>query len=405
MHIPSWDELLGGQLLPGDVLAEKYRLDELIGQGAMGFVIRALHVQLDEPVAVKFLLPEYAANQEALVRFEREARAAFKIKCEHVTRVLDVGRVEDGAPFMVMEFLEGIDLGDLVCDRTVLPIQEAVDYVLQACEAVAEAHLLGIVHRDLKPENLFVTTRRDGSACIKVLDFGLSKELPLKTGERQRALTSNEQVMGTAQYMSPEQWVSARDVGPATDIWALGVILYEIITGHSPFLRDKLARVCGAVLNEDPPPLTTLLPDAPPGLDEALRKCMTKDVVKRFERVSDFAAALAPFASPVGKEQAARIGRAAARGNPAELAFGETLQSAAASELVPSTVLEAAHAAAEVLAPLPRLGIRHPDGSIERWAEIMESAPAMSPRKPLLWTAVVLVGVLAVLAVGWFAFG
>jgi serine/threonine protein kinase len=400
-QLPSWDELLGGELLPGDVLAEKYRLDELIGQGAMGFVVRALHMQLDEPVAVKFLLPEYAANKEALVRFEREARAAFKIKCEHVTRVLDVGRIEDGAPFMVMEYLDGIDLGDMVGERTTLPIEEAVDYILQACEAVAEAHMLGIVHRDLKPENLFLITRRDGSTCVKVLDFGLSKELPLKTGERQRALTSNEQVMGTAQYMSPEQWVSARDVGPPTDIWALGVMLYEVISGHSPFLRNKLARVCGAVLNDEPPPLTDLLPDAPAGLDEALRKSMSKDVAKRYARVSDLSTALAPYGSDVGKEQAARIARATARAKAPRLDFAETLASHTASELAPSSVLEAAQPAAEAPAPLPKLGIRNPDGTIERWAAIMESAPAMTPRKPLLWTAVVLVGVLAVLALVW----
>ncbi|MBW2459331.1 MAG: serine/threonine protein kinase, partial [Deltaproteobacteria bacterium] len=362
-------------------------------------------LQFDEPVAVKFLLPEFAANPEALVRFEREARAAFKIKSEHVTRVLDVGRVADGAPFMVMEFLEGIDLGDLVAERLSLPVAEAVDYVLQACEAVAEAHLLGIVHRDLKPENLFIITRRDGSACVKVLDFGLSKELPLKTGQRQRALTSNEQVMGTAQYMSPEQWVSAKDTGPETDIWAIGVILYEVVSGYSPFLRDKLARVCGAVLNAEPPPLDKVMSDPPAGLDEVLRKCMVKDVRHRYHCIEELTDAVAPFASATGKELAGRIARAAARSGRAPLPFDETLASATASDLAPPAVLAAAQAAAEPAAPLPRLGIRDPDGTIERWSDIMEKAPTMAPRRSLVWVVVLLVVALAAAAIGWFALG
>lgn len=403
--IPSWDELLGGDLLPGDVLAEKYRLDEIIGHGAMGFVVRAHHLQLDEPVAVKFLLPEFAASEEALVRFEREARAAFKIKSEHVTRVLDVGRVADGAPFMVMEFLEGIDLGDLVAERLSLPVGEAVDHLLQACEAVAEAHLLGIVHRDLKPENLFIITRRDGSACVKVLDFGLSKELALDTGERQRALTSNEQVMGTAQYMSPEQWVSARDTGPETDIWAMGVILYEVVSGHSPFLRDKLARVCGAVLNAEPPPLAEVMTDPPEGLDDILRKCMAKDVRQRYHRVEELTEALAPYASPAGQELAERISRAAVRSGKPQLPFDETLESAEASALAPPAVLAAARAAAVPEAPLPRLGLRGADGTIERWSDIMEKAPQMAPRRSLVWVVVLLVAAVFAVAIGWVALG
>ena len=403
--IPSWDELLGGDLLPGDVLAEKYRLDELVGQGAMGFVVRAHHLQLDEPVAVKFLLPDFAANQEALVRFEREARAAFKIKSEHVTRVLDVGRVANGAPFMVMEFLEGIDLGDLVGERLSLPVEEAVDYILQACEAVAEAHLLGVVHRDLKPENLFIITRRDGSACVKVLDFGLSKELPLKTGERQRALTSNEQVMGTAQYMSPEQWVSAKDVGPETDIWALGVILYEVVSDHSPFLRDKLARVCGAVLNAEAPPLAEVMGDPPDGLDDVLRKCMVKDVRHRFHRVEELCEALTPYASPVGKELAERISRAAARSAKPRSSFDRVPDSGQVADPGPPAADRAPPDPVEPEAPLPRLGIRSPDGTIERWSEIMERAPKMAPRRSLVWVVVLLVAVVAVAAIGWFALG
>src|SRR5690606_4866368 len=149
-----------------------------------------------------FLLPELAAHEEALVRFEREARAAFKIKSPHVARVLDVGRLSDGVPFMVMEFLEGEDLGHRI-DRDAISVGEVIEYLLQACHAVAEAHSLGIVHRDLKPDNLFLARRRDGSISVKVLDFGLSKVLPRSSTERQRAITGDAQVMGTAHYMSP----------------------------------------------------------------------------------------------------------------------------------------------------------------------------------------------------------
>ena len=210
----TWGDLLGNTLAPGDILAEKYRLDGLIGYGAMGFVVKAWHLQLEEPVAVKFLLPELATSEEALVRFEREARAAFKIKSEHVARVLDVGRLENGQPFLVMEFLEGIELGERMYDGPMV-ISEVVDYILQAADAIGEAHALGIVHRDLKPDNIFLAKRRDGGSTVKVLDFGLSKLVPRTSdAKRQPAITGDAQVMGTAHYMSPEQWVAAKNVGP-----------------------------------------------------------------------------------------------------------------------------------------------------------------------------------------------
>ena len=159
----------------GDVLAGKFRIERVLGQGAMGVVVAATHIQLDERVALKFLLPEALVNADAVARFAREARAAVKIKSEHVARVSDVGTLESGSPYMVMEYLQGQDLSDWMRDRGTLSVADAVEYLLQACEALAEAHAIGIVHRDLKPANLFVTTRRDGTPCIKVLDFGISK--------------------------------------------------------------------------------------------------------------------------------------------------------------------------------------------------------------------------------------
>ena len=161
----------------GDVLAGKFRIERVLGQGAMGVVVAATHIQLDERVALKFLLPEALANADAVARFAREARAAVKIKSEHVVRVSDVGTLESGSPYMVMEYLQGQDLSDWMRDRGTLSVPEAVEFLLQACEALAEAHAIGIVHRDLKPANLFVTMRRDGTPCIKVLDFWHLREI------------------------------------------------------------------------------------------------------------------------------------------------------------------------------------------------------------------------------------
>jgi len=180
----------------GEILAGKYRIDRVLGAGGMGVVVAAHHLQLDERVAIKFLLPEMLAQQDAVMRFSREARAAVKIKSEHVARVTDVGTLETGAPYMVMEYLEGIDLAELV-RRGPLPITQAVDFVLQACEAIAEAHALGIVHRDLKPANLFLATLPGGVQSVKVLDFGISKLTGLSASGGQDSATRTKALMGS----------------------------------------------------------------------------------------------------------------------------------------------------------------------------------------------------------------
>ncbi|MBI4705239.1 MAG: serine/threonine protein kinase [Deltaproteobacteria bacterium] len=306
---PGWEDSLGDAVQPGDVLAGKYRVDRVLGVGGMGVVVQAWHLQLDERVAVKFLLPEMGANQEALARFEREARAAFKIKSEHVARVSDVGKLDSGAPYMVMEFLAGADLASLIERNKTLPIHDAVEYVLQAAEAVAEAHTIGIIHRDLKPENLFLIERADGSPCIKVLDFGLSKvrRAPGDSSMRSRALTATQQVMGTPQYMSPEQWMSAKDVGPSTDLWALGVIIYELVTGVQPFQREQLAQMCSAILNAPHPLMSTYRPDVPPALENVVARCLAKRPEDRFPNVAELALALAPFTTQRGQQSAMRV--------------------------------------------------------------------------------------------------
>lgn len=371
----SWHDLIGDALSPGDVLAEKYRLDALLGYGAMGFVVKAWHLQLDEPVAVKFLLPELAASHEALVRFEREARAAFKIRSEHVARVLDVGRLGSGQPFMVMEYLEGIELGDKVYGQQ-MHIPELIDYMLQACDAMAEAHALGIVHRDMKPDNLFLTQRRDGTTCVKVLDFGLSKVVPrASSGKRQKALTAEAQVLGTAHYMSPEQWVASKHVGPSADMWAIGVILYEAITGESPFMRNNLAAMCNAVLRDDPPPMKEFRQDVPEGLERIVRRCIEKQVEDRYASVTDLANDLLTFASRD------------TRPPPRFSTPPSSLEPGAASEPPVGLRDTLPYRPPPSVRP-PALGLVNPDGSVESWADVLETAPADTGNRTAAYVAV-----------------
>ena len=194
----------------GEILAGKYRVDKVLGVGGMGVVVAAYHIELDQRVAIKFLLPEVLDHGEAVARFAREARAAVKIKSEHVAKVTDVGKLENGAPYMVMEFLDGSDLSQWLTQRGALPVEQACEFVLQACEAIAEAHALGIVHRDLKPGNLFVIRRADGVLSVKVLDFGISKTASGPGSGSAGAMTKTSALMGSPLYMSPEQMQSSR---------------------------------------------------------------------------------------------------------------------------------------------------------------------------------------------------
>jgi serine/threonine-protein kinase len=291
------------------VLAGKYRIERVLGAGGMGVVAAAYHLQLDQRIAIKFLLPEALNNPEAVARFSREARAAVKIRSEHVARVTDVGTLESGAPYMVMEFLEGIDLSEWVRLHGPLPIAQAAEFIVQACEAIAEAHSLGIIHRDLKPANLFVIRRADGTDSVKVLDFGISKLTNAASSGPDIAMTRTHTMMGSPLYMSPEQMASSRDVDAATDIWAIGATLFELLTGRAPFIADSIPQLCAMILQEPAPALRQFRPDAPEALQTVVARCLEKDRSRRYTNVAQLAHDLVAFGPERLKSSAERIGR------------------------------------------------------------------------------------------------
>jgi serine/threonine-protein kinase len=295
----------------GDVLAGKYRVERTLGSGGMGFVVEATHLQLGERAAIKFL-HEDAVKVPALVeRFAREARAMIRIKSEHIARVFDVGELADGCPYMVMEMLEGKDLAQLVAEHGRLPVPEAVDYVLQACEAIAEAHALGIVHRDLKPANLFLTHRADGTAAVKVLDFGISKvALAGATGPAMN-LTKTATSLGSPYYMAPEQIASARGVDARADIWSIGALLHELVTGTLAFEADTLAHLQYKILWEEPVPLLLGPGEPPRALEAAISRCLRKKPEERYPDVAELAEAIAPLGTREAQRSAERIRRIA----------------------------------------------------------------------------------------------
>jgi serine/threonine-protein kinase len=287
----------------GDVVAGKYRVDRVLGEGGMGIVVAATHLHLEQKVALKFLLPSMAAEADIVQRFLREARAAVKIHSEHVARVLDVG-THEGSPYMVMEYLEGGDLAQVLAVRGALPAGEAVGYVLEACEAIAEAHALGIVHRDLKPANLYLAQRPGGKPAIKVLDFGISKAPAATTDD---ILTKTSAVMGSPSYMSPEQLVSAASVDPRADVWALGVVLYEMLTCALPFTAASMPELVGAILQRAPRPIEALREGVPLGMRAIVDRCLQKDPAGRYANVAELARALLPFGPSRSEQSVERI--------------------------------------------------------------------------------------------------
>jgi serine/threonine protein kinase len=316
------------------LLAGKYRLERTLGEGGMGVVYAAEHVDLQKRVAIKIMREELISQSELVERMLGEARTVARLRSEHVAQVIDVGRLSGGAPFIVMEYLDGCDLGTKLASGEPLPVELAVAYVLQACEAVAEAHAAGIVHRDLKPENLFLSARTDGEPSIKVLDFGISRSI--KSGEREPADTL---IAGSPDYMSPEAMRPETRVAPATDIWSLGAVLYEMVTGQRPFESSTVTETCARVLASDPVAPSLLAPSIPPGLQRVVLRCLRKEPSERFASVVDLAAALAPFGPDGAIEQAERVARVASGGrwNPRTSATPKRLSFPSFSDVPNST--------------------------------------------------------------------
>jgi serine/threonine-protein kinase len=288
---------------PGDKIDGKYALIRVLGAGGMGVVFEAEHLRLKQRCAIKMLSPEMLREADIIHRFEREARASALLKSPHVTRVTDVATTPDGVPYIVMELLTGRDLDGELQHRGRIPCAEAVDYLLQACAAVGEAHAAGIIHRDLKPGNLFLANDPDG-VIVKVLDFGISKMM-----EDESKLTSAGMTMGTALYMSPEQLRSAAKVDARSDIWSLGVILYELLCGQPPFMGSA-PQVAAAIVSEDAPDLTQRC-DVPPALAAIVHRMLRRAPAERFASTSELATALVPFAAPgsLGATVAAQLSR------------------------------------------------------------------------------------------------
>lgn len=292
-------------VLIGTVIAQKYVVERQLGAGGMGVVFLAQHIDLARPVAVKLIRRELMETESIAERFLREARAAARIQSEHVGRVLDVGRLDTGEPFIVMEYLEGRDLADELLGHRRFAPAEAVDLILEAGEAIAEAHQAQIVHRDLKPENLFLARQPDGASIVKVLDFGISKQL----GEAsQRVLTSPSTALGSPQYMAPEQMEGVH-VDVRADIWALGAILYEMVCGAKAFTGETLAQVCVQVMSGSFKPIRELAPEVPADLAVAIEQCLQLEKTERFDNMSAFANALMPYGSERARTSATRIAR------------------------------------------------------------------------------------------------
>jgi serine/threonine-protein kinase len=279
---------------PGTVLVGKYRIESVLGRGGMGMVYRAHHLALDETIAIKVLRRDVSLDEETVHRFVREAQSAVKLKSEHVARIRDVGTFEDGLPYMVMEYLEGADLGQLIDSNGAMNPQVAVDLVLQACDAIAEAHSLGIVHRDIKPTNLFVSFRPDETAIVKVLDFGISKS----ASGADLSLTQTSSMLGTPAYMSPEQMRSARSVDARTDVWSIGTVLYELVEARRPFNAESFSEMCVMVAVDPPTPMQLA-----PELESIILRCLAKHPDQRYANVPDLMRELAVFA---GNPEAAR---------------------------------------------------------------------------------------------------
>lgn len=276
----------------GSVVGGKYRLVRCIGEGGMGEVYEAHHVTVGRRFALKFLQRHLAQYQDALERFRREARAAGALENEHIAGVLDFDTASDGTPFLVMEYLVGESVAELLRREGPLPVTRAVSIVLQVCRGLKAAHDAGIIHRDLKPDNLFSLRRADGSELIKILDFGIAK---LSSEEPSPALTRSGAMMGTPFYMAPEQARGDKQLDARVDVYALGVILYELLSAEKPHPGDSHNAILAHILTEPIVPIERRRPNLPPALAALIGRALARSRDDRPSSVEALARELAPF--------------------------------------------------------------------------------------------------------------
>ncbi len=297
-------------LRAGEVVADKYRIEQFIGRGGMGVVVRATQLNLDRPVALKLLSTELSSMVQFTKRFAREARAMAKLDNEHVVRVFDVCALDDGTPFIVMEYLSGQSLKQLLGKAGPLPPERAVDLLLEACEVIAEAHGQGIVHRDLKPSNLFLAERSDGSTVLKVLDFGIAKALRDASGKKpESTLTTASDSFGSPQYMAPEHVRSVANTDVRSDLWSLGVVLYELVSGQMPFDGNSPGAIYAKILEAPPTPLSSFGITVPDDVTAVIARCLEKKPERRFADVIALARKIAPAGSEKAQRSLNRIER------------------------------------------------------------------------------------------------
>jgi len=309
---------------PGEVIDGKYRIERVLGEGGMGAVMGAYHTMLKAQVALKFISPDVLRVPGAVERFINEGVAARGIQSDHIVHIHDVGILPaTGLPYIVMEMLQGCDLSELLDqqDRKGLDVPRSVHFVLQILRGLHVAHTKGIIHRDLKPSNAYVITKEGEHDFIKLLDFGISK-ISQEPGKESQQLTQTNTGLGTPLYMSPEQARNARDAGPRSDLYSVSAILYELLTGRTPYQAESPNDLLFKLFTADPDPILSLRPDLPPALAQLIHQGLSKDAAQRPGSALEYAELLAPFADARSTEIIARL-RAAAGGVPASTLLAE----------------------------------------------------------------------------------